>query len=451
MIKNRVSFVLLAALVAACAAQGTESSAGRPSAADTDAAARAPVRDSVRSAPAPVSEPVDSAAAVADADSVLPPPAGRPPRLRRMPTPSPVRGLYVNRWTAAGPAIWKLLATVRHSEINALVIDVKDDRGLLLYPSTVGLAHAVGADTAGVMPVRRFHALMDSLRVHHLYAIARIVVARDPLLAAARPAWAVTRRTDAAPWRDSRGTAWLDPDHREAWAYAADLASEAVARGFSEVMFDDVRFPDEAGMAAGAAFAIAAGRSRTQVIRDQLTYLRSRADVLGVPVAITIAGPASSDTTDLGIGQRWELLADRADVVMPLDFPSSFPAGYHGLAAPAEHPYETITHALADARQRSARVRGAGDLVPWYQAFTLGAPAYDSARVREQIRAGYDQGVRSWMLWNPASEYLEAYLHEPVRHDSTAARKPSTAKKPGIVRKPVAGKKPAVHKPPRRR
>lgn len=320
-----------------------------------------------------------------------------------MAAPAPVRGLYVDRASATGADVWKLVELARHSAVNALVIDVKDDRGWLLYPSTVGLAHAIGADTAHPLPVVRVHALMDSLRAHRIFAIARIVVARDPQLAARRPDLALSGDSAAG---------WVDPSRRELWGYAADLASEAVARGFSEVLFADLTYPaDEDGGAAGGA------RARARSLRGALNFLRTR---LTVPIVVSLSAAVASDPAD----STWEVIAGRADVIAPVIFPSAVPAGFAGVADPAAHPYEIANYVLAAARRRNAGVEGAAEIVPWYQDFTRGAPAYDSAQVRAQIRAGDDNGVRGWMLWNPGGAYTAAALQEPARRDTAKAGKP---------------------------
>src|SRR5205807_8322791 len=102
------------------------------------------------------------------------------------PTPNPVRGLYVNRWAAIGDRMWQLIDVAKRTEVNALVIDVKDDRGLVLYHSHVPLAKEIAADTTRPMSYRRLRAVLDTMRANDIYPIARIVVAKDPLLASAK-------------------------------------------------------------------------------------------------------------------------------------------------------------------------------------------------------------------------------------------------------------------------
>jgi len=334
-----------------------------------------------------------------------------------VPTPKVVRGLYVNRWAAIGDRGWELIRTASHTEINALVIDVKDDRGFVLYRSRVPLAHEIGADTNRPMRHERLRAMLDSMRAHHVYPIARIVVAKDPLLARAKLEWAIRRKSDpSAPWLDRKGNPWLDPHQDGVWRYAADLACEAVDLGFSEIQFDYVRFPDDKRLVREATFPLARGRVRAQVVREQLLTTRARLRSLGVPVTADVFGLTATDTTDMGIGQKWEQFVNTVDVVLPMMYPSHYNPGSYGIANPNAHPHETISHGLRDAKRRSATVPGAALLRPWYQDFTLGPPHYSAAEVRAQIEAGYENGIDGWLLWNPRSVYTTGALRDAPAH-----------------------------------
>lgn len=327
------------------------------------------------------------------------------PRVVYVAHPDTLRGLYVNRWAALGDRMWQLVQIAKSTEINALVIDVKDDRGLVLYRSRVPLAAKIGADSNRPMSQRRLTALLDSLRANDIYPIARIVVAKDPLLAGQKLEWAIKRRADGKPWLDKNGHPWLDPTQPAVWQYAIDLAREAHDIGFSEVQFDYVRFPDDDRMVREASFPLAHGRTRAQVIHDQLGVVRDSLRADGMPMTIDVFGLTATDTTDMGIGQRWEMFIDRADVVLPMVYPSHFAPGTYGITSPNARPYSTIDRALKDVKRRTSGIKGAADVVPWYQDFTLGPPAYGASEVRAQIKAGYDNGFYSWILWNPGSKY----------------------------------------------
>ena len=335
-----------------------------------------------------------------------------PPTVAHVPTPDTLRGLYVNRWAALGSKLKTLIDLAKKTEINALVIDVKDDRGFVLYPSDVPLAKQIGADTAEGhwMSRSKLRSVLDTLAANHIYPIARIVVAKDPLLARARLELAIKRKSDLQPWLDKNGNPWLDPHHREVWQYAADLAREAYQLGFSEVQFDYVRFPDEKRLQTEATYPLANGRVRAQVIREQLGFLRSTLKPLPLRVTADVFGLTATDTTDMGIGQKWEMFVDQVDVVLPMVYPSHFARGTYKLRNPNAHPYQTIDNVLKDAIERSKPITGAAKIIPWYQDFTLGPPHYYAEHIRAQKKAGYDNGFQSWILWNPKSNYTVAAL-----------------------------------------
>ena len=331
-------------------------------------------------------------------------------RIVRVPTPDTLRGLYVNRWASLGRRMNELIDVAKRTEVNAFVMDVKDDRGFVLYKSRVPLANEIGADTNSVMSHKKLRAILDTMVAHGIYPIARIVVAKDPLLATKKTEWAIKRKSDMQPWLDKNGIPWLDPHHREVWQYAVDLAKEAYDLGFSEVQFDYVRFPDEKRLIAESVYPLANGRIRAQVIREQLGYVRSALESIPMPVTIDVFGLTATDTTDMGIGQKWELFVDQADVVLPMVYPSHFAPGTYRIGNPNANPYSTIDRAMKDVVARTAGVPNAAKIIPWYQDFTLGPPRYGAEQVRAQIKAGYDNGFQSWILWNPGSRYTISAL-----------------------------------------
>jgi hypothetical protein len=343
--------------------------------------------------------------------------------------------------------VQQLIGVAKRTEVNALVIDVKDDRGYLLYPSRVKLAREIGADAQNseimAMSHKRLRALLDTMRAHDIYPIARIVVAKDPMLARKKTEWAIKRKSDSTAWLDKNGNPWLDPHQQGVWDYAAELAEEAVDLGFSEIQFDYVRFPDERRIIREAIFPLAAGRNRAEVIRQQVGMVRERLKPLGVPMTIDVFGLTTSDTTDMGIGQRWEAFIDQADAVLPMTYPSHYGAGSYKIAKPNANPYAIIDNALKDAKRRSEGIAGAAKVIPWYQDFTLGAPRYGVAEVRAQMKAGYDNGIEDWILWNPGSNYTLGALRP---EDAGSAKTPADSTLPVTVPPPVVP--PATVAPP---
>ncbi len=324
--------------------------------------------------------------------------------------PALVRGIYLNAW--AGGSSRRSAALLRladTTEINTFVIDVKDATGYVSYRSRVPLVQAIGSD--GDVRIRDPRDLLERLRERGVYAIARIVVFKDPVLAARRPDLAI-QTADGATWIDHHGHVWVDAYNREVWDYNIAVAREAVALGFSEVQWDYVRFPDvPSSYRETAVHPARAGRTRQEAIREFLAYSREQLGPLGVPVTADVFGITTSAETDVGIGQYWEEMQAAADVLLPMVYPSHYPPGSFGIENPNGAPYRTVRHALEDAVRRSAA--GGAAIRPWLQDFSLGEPRYDAAQVRAQIQAVYDAGLSEWILWNPGNRYTEWALVGP--------------------------------------
>jgi hypothetical protein len=343
------------------------------------------------------------------------------PLFNAPPPAPPVKALYVNAWAFGSSKLWHLVRLADSTEINAFVVDVKDDTGCLLYASEVQVARDVGATRC--VRARDARARLDTLRAHAIYAIARIVVAKDPLLAEHRPQWSVKHR-DGGLWRDRIGSAWVDAYNDSVWIYAAQLAEEAVRLGFDEVQFDYVRFPDEPReMMATAIFpSRRPGETQRAAVRASVEMLVQRLEPLGVPVTFDIFGLTASATGDLGIGQVWEDFITVADVVLPMVYPSHYYRGSYGYERPNANPYAIVKNALGEALARSRPHAKSATIRPFLQAFTLGRrlPRYTPHEIREQVRAAEELGITSWVLWNPRSVYQRDALR-PYRTEVRTA------------------------------
>ncbi len=328
----------------------------------------------------------------------------------RVPKPDSVRGIYVGSWSAGSRGrLAELLELADGTELNAFVVDIKDVTGEVTHRTEVPLAAQVEADRQIRIP--DLPALLDSLRAHGVYPIARIVAFKDPLLAVARPEWGV-KRTDGEPWVDDRGVHWVDSFNRDVWDYNIELAREAVAMGFAEVQWDYVRFPDVPGSYdVEAVYPAAEGRSMTQAIREFLGCAAHRLADFQVPVTADVFGITASTRRDIGIGQVWEMMSDQVDVLLPMVYPSHYPDGSWGYPNPNAAPYQIVKNALDAGVERSDTIPDAAAIRPWLQAFTLGEPQYGPRHVRAQIDATYDAGLTEWVLWSPSVRYpKEAFV-----------------------------------------
>jgi len=379
------------------------------------------------SAAVATASPTDQVASPADQVKVL----LRPTEIRYvhqesvlLPPTAKIKGLYVNAWAFGSPKLWQLVRLADETEINAFVVDVKDDTGCLLYPSTVPTAEQIGANRC--VRAKDARARLDTLAKHGIYAIARIVVAKDPLLAERKSGWSVKERVTGQLWRDRINIAWVDAYNDSVWIYAAQLAQEAAQMGFREVQFDYVRFPDEPRerMATAIFPAHRSGQTQREAVREHVALLKDRLKASGVPVTFDIFGLTASATSDLGIGQVWEDFVSVADVVLPMVYPSHYYRGAFGYAWPNGQPYRVVRRALTEALKRSEPLPGSAEIRPFLQAFTLGRrlPRYTPFEIREQIRAVEDLGITSWVLWNPRSVYQRGSLRPKQGAESAAGQ-----------------------------
>ena len=289
---------------------------------------------------------------------------------------------------------------IQETELNALVIDVKGDRGMIPYKSSIPLASEVGAQR--IITVREMSDLMRTLKGKGIYTIARIVVFKDNLLALARPDWAVKTQSGEI-WRDRENLAWVDPFNMEGWDYNINIAIEAAQYGFDEIQFDYVRFPD----ASAPRFSMPnTEEKRVKAISGFLMEARRRLIPYNVFLSADIFGYVCWNLNDTSIGQRLEDLAPHVDYICPMLYPSGFQYGIPGYRIPVANSYEIVYLSLKRAQERtglpSQRFR------PWLQAFrdyAFDRRYFQDKEITDELKAAVGFGSHGWMLWNPRNNY----------------------------------------------
>ena len=297
------------------------------------------------------------------------------------------------------------LDLIGKTELNAVVIDVKGDRGIISYKSAIPLAAEVGAQK--IITIKHIRRLLCELHQEGIYTIARIVVFKDNPLALARPDLAIRTR-DGAIWRDREGLAWTDPFNTQVWDYNIDIAVEAAKDGFDEIQFDYVRFPDAKGLVFSQPNT---EKNRVAAISGFLAEARKRLIPYNVFLAANIFGYVVWNRNDTGIGQNLEEIARDVDYISPMLYPSGFQYGIPGYPNPVRHPRQVVYLSLRRAEERTGlppvRFR------PWLQAFrdyAFGGQPFGGEEIGAQIDAAQTFGADGWMLWNPRNVYTTVGL-----------------------------------------
>jgi hypothetical protein len=321
--------------------------------------------------------------------------------------PRIVRALYATGRAAADEALWaELLGEARRTEINGMVVDLKDSSGTVFYDSGVPLALEAGA----VRPAFEIAELLADLEAEDLYSIARLVAFEDPVVAVAHSELAVWDTGRNAPWRSDAGRAWLDPTDPAAQDYLMALANEACRLGFDEIQFDYVRFPTDGTLARARFDGGYDAEVRAATISSFLRRTREALHAEGCVLAADIFGFVTAAADEGRIGQQVETVSESVDVISPMIYPSHYRQGWYGFDLPNDHPAEVVGRAIDDGLDRMA---GTTIMRPWLQAFSLGPGiSYGPAQIRSEIEQAEARSV-GWMLWNAGSRFNEQAL-EPA-------------------------------------
>ena len=253
------------------------------------------------------------------------------------------------------------LNTVKSAHLNALVIDIKGDRGFISIKTNSALAAQVNANK--IITIPDAPALIADLHKRGLYCIARIVVFKDNPVARNRPDLAV-KTSQNSLFVDGEGLAWTDPFNATVWDYNIAIAIEAAKAGFDEIQFDYVRFPDQRGLQFSKPNN---EQNRREAIADFLATARQRLTEFNVFMAADNFGYVCWNLDDTGIGQCVSDIGQITDYICPMLYPSSFRFGIPGLRNPLDDPYRIVFASLKRARERT----DFSPLVfrPWLQAF----------------------------------------------------------------------------------
>ncbi|ADL11676.1 putative glycoside hydrolase [Acetohalobium arabaticum] len=323
-------------------------------------------------------------------------------------TSEPIKGIYLTGWVAGSPKRFnRLLNLITETELNAMVIDVKNIEGEVSYNSKVDLTEEIGANVAKIKNIDR---LLDKCKENNIYSIARIPVFKDYKLAAYKEYALKYYDLQQSNSEIFSSPEWVNPYSKKVWKYNVDLAIEAVKHGFDEVQFDYIRFPVFFNRSR-YNLAVAPSNSKVRIIDDFLRYAKNRLDKLEAPVSIDVFGLTTTGN-DLGIGQNFALMAQRIDYISPMVYPSHYQPGIYGLTLPEQTPYSTVFNSMQEAKEK---LNGeTGQIRPWLQDFSL-RYKYGVEEVREQIAAAKASGLDSWLLWNPASNYTwQAFLDNEI-------------------------------------
>ena len=331
-----------------------------------------------------------------------------------------LRAIYLGG--AAATTKWlDTLDRLRARDMNAVVLDGKDYMGPVVYPSNVKWALETGATkNAPIVDLAR------TIRFAHargIRVIMRISCFHDP--------WAAekaSRMSIQSKFGKPYPVGWLDPANKEAQDYVIELAREEIAAGADEIQLDYVRFPVQPGL-GNAALTKTGHGERPTLIRDFVRRVHEVTKAKNVPLSLDVFGVIATGVKEdkENLGQDLELLGPECEVLCPMVYPSHYPVGFLGYEVPGNHP-EIIAYGTRAAVKVLAAANIKDTLVrPWLQAFGWRSPEYGPHYLaQETVEAGKGGGV-GWSMWNPSSDYHDAWNGIPPKKKPDAPKTPSAS------------------------
>nr|WP_288827843.1 putative glycoside hydrolase [uncultured Clostridium sp.] len=343
--------------------------------------------------------------------------------------PVKVKGIYISGYMAGSAGFQDILDKIEGTEINAVVIDVKNDDGRITFVmDDAPTVKEIGAEKKYIQDMP---AMMAQLKAKGIYTIARVVAFRDPYLAEQKPEWSLKNK-DGSLHRDNKGLAWVNPYRTEVWDYLVEVGEAASEAGFDEVQFDYIRFATDSSMKQ-VVFdeKDTQGRSKTDIITEFIEYAYEKLSARNIPVSADVFGTIIGSNVDAqAVGQVYSDMANHLDYICPMIYPSHYGDGNFGIDHPDTQPYDTIRAALKLSRTdlEKTKPEGARQAVvrPWLQDFTASYLdhhiSYGKKEVRDQIQAVYDAGYDEWILWSASNRYTWDALLSEEEAEKEAAR-----------------------------
>jgi hypothetical protein len=326
------------------------------------------------------------------------------------------RGIYLTKYSASNDRLDKLIEMTKRTKINTFVIDVKDDKGHMLFPTKAAEKYSPEANKYAT--VKDIEALMKKLKENNIYTVARIVSFKDPTYTRHHPDRAIIYKDSGKPFTNSDGLIWASAYDKVLWEYNLEVSKEAAEAGFNEIQFDYVRFPASDGgkLDKSLDYRNTEGESKPQAIQEYLKYAREQLAPLNVYISADVYGLVGSVADDMSLGQYWEAVSNVVDYICPMMYPSHYANRTYGLPVPDAYPYETVFNSAKDSAARNKNIETPGAIRPWIQDFTApwvpGHIKYSDKQVKEQIRALEENGIKEYLLWNAGNSYSEGAVTE---------------------------------------
>ncbi|UOQ43431.1 putative glycoside hydrolase [Halobacillus salinarum] len=335
--------------------------------------------------------------------------------------PDAIRGIYVTGPSAGGQKMNELTRLVDDTDLNAMVIDIKEDNGDITINVDKDSKYADMAENYIDNPEK----LLKTLEEKGIYPIARVVVFKDSRLAKKRPDLSYTQ--NGKVWTNGKGEAFVNPFMKEVWEYNVDIAKLAAELGFKEIQFDYVRFPEGFGnrdheltykQGDYQDLELNDVEKRVTAVTDFVKYAREQLKYYGVDVSVDIFGYSATIPAAPNIGQNFSKISSNVDVISSMIYPSHW-GPYFNIPKPDTEPYKLVSAYAKVENEVLSKLENKPTSRPWIQDFEApwlysgATKQYGKTEVEAQIRALNENGINEFLIWNAGNNYTENVDYTP--------------------------------------
>ncbi|ACH94419.1 uncharacterized conserved protein [Borrelia recurrentis A1] len=322
--------------------------------------------------------------------------------------------IYLTAYTLRNKtAVDERFEFIKKLGMNSVIIDFKNDSGILTYASQLELPNKMNA----VKKLIDVPYILKKAKELGIYVIARVVVFKDSKFYLYNNCeYALWNKKTNRPWSNvvkvMNGNSfkliqkehWVDLFSKNTWDYNLDIAKEIQLLGVDEIQFDYIRFPTDGPV---SLIASRFNKYEMRAIDALESFLILAREKISIPISIDIYGNNGWFVTN-SIGQNISMISDYVDVISPMFYPSHYTNDF----LKNDLYYTTRAYKIYKEGSNRAFVFSSGKVIirPYVQAFLLGSERIVSEEVYLQYFFNQLQGVKEslgngFSLWNASNIY----------------------------------------------
>ncbi len=302
-----------------------------------------------------------------------------------------------------------LISQLQALDINNVVLELKDEDGVIYYDSKVETAVNAGVISSNPIDLP---AVIERFTASGITVTAKLHAFQDD--PGAKYLGALTGSSDAVVrykgdtsyvWLDRAeydgGKRWLNPYSDAAQKYITDLSEELVSLGCTGVMLDSVQFPSGQALNMTDYGSKANTMTKQEALKGFITSLQQDLGEQDAKLLVQVPAMAAiEEQADQYGGSVLALGAQNlALTILPSELGRSITVGGQSISAPGQNPGEAVRAILAQIQTIL------GTTSSTQLTAVIEGGSYSKEQVGAQITAAASAGLESYLLYSEDGDY----------------------------------------------